>query len=314
MYEIHLWRKVRKDHHEFTVLRNTNLSNQSRKPNWHDEGFQHSLECYLILCRHTNTEMKQLFFTVCLVNEHVPPSWIATTARASSWMTWEWVQCVFPEMLKHLSKEIENHVLALESVELSRWAMNCTASFQLMGNTGLTMQERSFAPQREKNPQQENQCPPHQTKWILINPLSLLWEYIFAVCQPKHVSPWKLYCQSSNASLGFRQEGLTGFKLDLTTLKLKGFTHSFWQLPSLHGVLIPVSATGSSCEALSTSYFCFFVYPCCPLAACAAVLWYLLSKARAAIHRCFCHVNSPLSSSQGVSKHYTNCWAQALQK
>lgn len=81
-------------------------------------------------------------------------------------MTWVWVQCVFPEMLKHLSKEIENHGLSLESVELSRWAMNCTASFQLMSNTDLTTQERSFAPQREKNPQQENQRPPCQTKWV----------------------------------------------------------------------------------------------------------------------------------------------------
>lgn len=134
--------------------------------------------------------MKQLFFTVCLVNEHVPPSWIITTAPARSWMTWVWVQCVFPEMLKHLSREIENHGLSLESVELSRWAMNCTASFQLMSNTDLTTQERSFAPQREKNPQQENQRPPCQTKWVWINPLSLLQESVFAVCQPKHVSLW----------------------------------------------------------------------------------------------------------------------------
>lgn len=44
--------------------------------------------------------------------------------------------------------------------EWSRWAMKCTASFQLMRNTSLSRQERSFAPQREKYPPQENQrCP-----------------------------------------------------------------------------------------------------------------------------------------------------------
>lgn len=73
--EIHLQVEVSKGHPKFPVLKKTDISNKSRKPNWRDQGLQYSLECCWRLCRCTNTEKKlKLCLACCLINEHFVPS------------------------------------------------------------------------------------------------------------------------------------------------------------------------------------------------------------------------------------------------
>lgn len=99
--------------------------------------------------------------------------------------------------------------------------MNCTASFQLMSNMGFT---RNFAPQREKNLQQENQCPPIRLNGYELTPFPCYWIIYLLCVSPStfHPEDVLIICQCQLEILG--QGGLTGFKLDLTRLKLKVFT------------------------------------------------------------------------------------------
>lgn len=202
-------------------------------------------------------------------------------------------------MLKHLSREIENHVLSLESVELSRWAMNCTASFQLMSNMGFT---RNFAPQREKNLQQENQCPPIRLNGYELTPFPCYWIIYLLCVSPStfHPEDVLIICQCQLEILG------RGGSLDLNWT----WPDSNWKyllyLLLLTSPFLARCPHPNSCHMWGPFHklFLLLCLSLVPTAACAAVLLSWLFNARAAIQRCFCHLNSPsLSFSQGVSKH-----------